>query len=82
MGRDIEETGTWIRGGVLFGSLVCGAIVSTWVNSMDERTAATNSPNVALPPTIEYTVSAAGVGAEVIGVEVDQRRMAYIRATN
>jgi hypothetical protein len=75
----MDEAGTWIRGGLLFFSLVCGALVSMWVNSLEQQIPA-NSSHAA--PTVEFTVPASGVAAELIGVEIDDRRMAYVRAAN
>jgi hypothetical protein len=82
MWRDFEKAGTWISGGIMFGSLVCGALASMWLNSLDARTAAANSSGTFPASTIEHTVPSDGLATEVIGVGLDKRRMEYIQATN
>ena len=84
MGRD--EVGTWYRAGMLFLSVICGSIVSMWINSMDAQSTTQSmltSPNtVSASQTIRPATGLVSPATGVIGVDVDRRRLEYIRMTN
>jgi hypothetical protein len=61
------EFGTWYRAALLCMSLICGAVISMWVNSLSGET-----------NTSAVTPSAAAAGA-MIGIDVDARQMELVR---
>jgi hypothetical protein len=61
------EVDSWYRAALLGFSLLCGALISLWVNSLSGR---------------ETTPAASTAGpqpAEVIGVDVDAGQMEFVR---
>lgn len=57
----------WYRAALLCLSLICGALVSMWVNSLDRETSS----------SAVNTGQAAASGT--IGVDVDARKLAVVR---
>jgi hypothetical protein len=63
------EVDSWYRAALLGLSLLCGALISLWVNSLSGW------------GTTPAAAPAAGPRpAEVIGVDVDARHMEFVRA--
>jgi len=84
MGRD--EIGTWYRAAMLFFSLVGGALVSLWVNSIEGQSpasaASSNQSSANAPQTIGPAAGLVDSAAGAIGIDVDKHRLEYNRMLN